>query len=122
MSEPSRAPFDTGLLPEELDPQRPRPFESPWGTLALYSVEGRLLAAQAFCPHLDGPLFQGTLTGTVVTCPWHQWRYDLCSGRRVDAARPPFGRDARPILVFDVERGPSGTLLVRPRDPSDAHP
>ncbi|HVS19290.1 MAG TPA: Rieske 2Fe-2S domain-containing protein [Planctomycetota bacterium] len=118
MSEPADAHFDTGLRPEDLDPERPRLFESPWGTLALYTVEREVLAAQAFCPHLQGPLFQGTLSGATITCPWHQWRYDLRTGRRLDAARPPFGHDARPIRVFAVERTASGTLLVRPRGPS----
>ena len=114
MSEPADAPFDTGLRPGDLDPERPQPLESPWGTLALYRVGDEFLAAQAFCPHLEGPLFQGTLSGPTVTCPWHQWRYDLRTGERVDAACPPFGPDARPILTFTVEEGASGTLWLRP--------
>jgi len=118
MSEPAEAPFDTGLRPEDLDPERPRPVESPWGTLALYLVEGEVLAAEAFCPHLQGPLFQGTLSGSTVTCPWHLWRYELRSGRRVDAACPPFGPDARPIRTYRVERTPAGTLALRPARPA----
>ena len=119
MSQSADAPFDTGLRPEDLDPERPRPLESPWGTLALYTIEREVFVTQAFCPHLEGPLFQGTLSGATITCPWHQWRYDLRTGRRLDAARPPFGRDARPIRVFSVERTASGTLLVRPPGPSE---
>jgi nitrite reductase/ring-hydroxylating ferredoxin subunit len=115
MSVPEPESFDTGLLPADVDPERPRPIATPWGTLALYSVGGEILCAQAFCPHLEGPLFQGTLSGTTVTCPWHQWRFDLRTGARVDAARPPFGPDARPIRTWSVTSSPRGTLVLRSR-------
>jgi nitrite reductase/ring-hydroxylating ferredoxin subunit len=102
-------------VPADVDPDRPRPIETPWGTLALYSIQGEILCAQAFCPHLEGPLFQGTLSGSTVTCPWHQWRFDLRSGRRVDAACPPFGPDARAIRTWSVTRSARGTLVLSPR-------
>jgi nitrite reductase/ring-hydroxylating ferredoxin subunit len=114
MNAPDATRFDTGLRPADVDPERPRPVQSPWGTLALYSIAGELLCTQAFCPHLEGPLFQGTLTGPTVTCPWHFWRYDLRTGRRIDGARPPFGHDARPLRIFAVELSAAGTLVLRP--------
>src|SRR5205807_10289517 len=33
--------------------------------------EGRLFAIAATCSHAGGPLDEGTLEGTRVTCPWH---------------------------------------------------
>lgn len=115
MPAPDPTAFDTGLRPQDVDPDRPRPIATPWGTLALYSIQGQILCAQAFCPHLEGPLFQGTLSAWTVTCPWHQWRFDLRSGRRVDAACPPFGPDARPIRTWSVARSALGTLVLSPR-------
>lgn len=32
------------------------------------------------CPHKKGPLSQGIVHGTSVTCPLHNWKIDLASG------------------------------------------
>lgn len=105
------ASFDTHLRVSDLDPERPELIETPWGSFALYLVEGRVLCAQSFCPHLDGPLFQGTLSGETIACPWHQWRFSLASGRRVDAAGVLSG--GQPCLaVCAVTLGPGGTLVL----------
>ncbi len=32
------------------------------------------------CPHKNGPLSQGIMHGTSVTCPLHGWKIDLTSG------------------------------------------
>ncbi len=34
--------------------------------------------------HRGGPLGEGFLDGTQVTCPWHGWRYDVTSGECVE--------------------------------------
>lgn len=39
------------------------------------------LAISATCPHAGGPLDEGTLTGDVVTCPWHGARFCMRDGR-----------------------------------------
>jgi nitrite reductase/ring-hydroxylating ferredoxin subunit len=105
--------FDTGIAATELDPERPRPIETPWGTMALYSIDGLVHCVQAFCPHLEGPLFEGSLAGSVITCPWHGWRYDVTTGARVDALRARFGEAARPLARCEVSESPRGTLLLR---------
>lgn len=103
-------------LDAQLDLARPRPLETPWGTLALFRVDGQVVCVQAFCPHLEGPLFQGSVAAGEVTCPWHLWRYDLKSGRRTDWKNPRTGQDARGLLVSAVSVGPDGKLiLARPR-------
>jgi len=33
------------------------------------------------CPHRKGPLSQGIVHDTTVTCPLHNWKIDLASGR-----------------------------------------
>jgi len=33
------------------------------------------------CPHNGGPLSEGLVRGTVVTCPWHWSSFDLPTGR-----------------------------------------
>jgi nitrite reductase/ring-hydroxylating ferredoxin subunit len=71
-------------------------------------------AVQSFCPHLDGPLFQGTQSGETITCPWHQWRFSLTSGARLD--QPALLHGGKPRLrVCPVSESASGTLvLARP--------
>jgi nitrite reductase (NADH) small subunit len=48
--------------------------------LALFNVEGSFHAIQAKCLHLGGPLGEGSLEGSVVSCPWHGWQYDVRTG------------------------------------------
>ncbi len=110
---PAPEQHDTGLRPDEVDPERPRPIETPWGTMALYRVTGRILCSQAFCPHLAGPLFQGTLRGSTITCPWHQWRFDLESGLRVDACELGAGPADQGLVRCTVTLSPAGTIVLR---------
>jgi nitrite reductase/ring-hydroxylating ferredoxin subunit len=105
------ANFDTGLRTTDLDPQRPAPIETPWGSFALFVVAGRVHAVQSFCPHLSGPLFQGTQAGDTITCPWHQWRFSLVSGARLDDGAQLFGGKPR-LVVCSVSRSANGTLVL----------
>jgi len=106
-------PVRTGVRRAELDPERPRPFDTPWGSFALYVVSGRLVAAESFCPHILGPLFQGTRSGedaAEVTCPWHGWRYSLRSGACV-ASPEDEGRDSA-IRFLEVRLDGEGQVLL----------
>jgi nitrite reductase/ring-hydroxylating ferredoxin subunit len=113
MADRQSVSFDTGRRPDELDPERPEPFDTPWGSFALYLVEGGPIAVQSFCPHLLGPLFQGTVFAGEVTCPWHGWRFDLATG--LCTHRPEGGvGGVAPLARLQVELGPRGTLVLRP--------
>ena len=48
--------------------------------IALGNVDGDFHACANSCPHADGPLGEGSLEGTVLTCPYHGWRFDLGDG------------------------------------------
>jgi len=51
------------------------------GRQILLSDTGRGLFATANrCPHEGYPLSEGTLQGCVLTCNWHNWKFDLGSG------------------------------------------
>ena len=104
--------FDTGLAREDLDPERPLPIDTPWGSFALYVIDGEVLASQSFCPHLQGPLFQGTIAGDTVVCPWHQWRFSLRTGERIDPLGA-FRRRADALALCAVRVGERGTLVLR---------
>ena len=50
------------------------------GNLAVFNVDGALCATQLTCPHRQGPLNEGTLDGSTVTCPWHGSQFDVRTG------------------------------------------
>ena len=50
-------------------------------SLALYNLGGAIHATDNTCPHRGGSLGEGGLKGSVITCPWHGFQYDVTSGR-----------------------------------------
>lgn len=54
--------------------------------LALAHVKGQYYASTNECPHAHGPLGEGTLDGTVLTCPYHGWKFDLKDGSCLTSA------------------------------------
>jgi len=48
--------------------------------IALFNVEGTYYAIADTCTHADGPLSEGEVQGTKVTCPWHGAEFDLKTG------------------------------------------
>lgn len=49
--------------------------------IALFNVHGKFYALQNECAHRGGPLGDGMLDDNIVTCPWHGWQWDVCSGQ-----------------------------------------
>jgi len=50
------------------------------GDAAVFNVDGRFCATQAKCTHRGGPLSEGRLDGSTVTCPWHGTQFNVCTG------------------------------------------
>ena len=49
--------------------------------VALFRTAGDMIfAIKNACPHKGGPLSEGIVHGTSVTCPLHNWKIDLASG------------------------------------------
>jgi 3-phenylpropionate/trans-cinnamate dioxygenase ferredoxin subunit len=53
------------------------------GEILLARVGEKYYAADSRCPHMKGRLAEGTLEGTVVTCPLHGSQFDLRNGKVV---------------------------------------
>jgi nitrite reductase (NADH) small subunit len=55
-------------------------------TIAVFRTAGdEVFALKDACPHKGGPLSQGIVHGTSVTCPLHNWKIDLASGEALGA-------------------------------------
>lgn len=52
--------------------------------IALFNLGDRFLAVENLCPHRGGPLADGIVSGTVVVCPLHGWKFDLERGSAVN--------------------------------------
>lgn len=48
--------------------------------IALFKQNGKFHAMDNTCLHRGGPLGEGDVEGTTVTCPWHRWEYDMTTG------------------------------------------
>jgi len=61
-----------------------RMFEVDGKQVAVFNCDGKFYAIDNVCKHQGGPLAEGELEGTVVTCPWHGWTYDVTTGQSPD--------------------------------------
>jgi nitrite reductase (NADH) small subunit len=51
--------------------------------VAVFNVSGKFYALRDFCPHRGGPLSEGPIKGSVVTCGWHGWDFNIKDGSSV---------------------------------------
>jgi nitrite reductase/ring-hydroxylating ferredoxin subunit len=67
--------------------------------IAVFLSDGQPYAVDNRCPHMGFPLDKGTVRDGILTCHWHQARFDLESGGTFD----PFADDVRtyPTEVTD---------------------
>ena len=56
--------------------------------IALFNVDGTVYAIGGTCTHRGGPLGEGSLEGTTVTCPWHGANFDVCTGKNLSPPAP----------------------------------
>lgn len=69
--------------------------------VALFNVAGRYFAIDNTCLHRGGPLGDGDVEGSVLTCPWHGWQYDVETGRHL--LDPSIGVRTYPVRVSGDE-------------------
>jgi nitrite reductase/ring-hydroxylating ferredoxin subunit len=66
----------------DLPPGNCRSVDADGFCVAVCNVGGAIYAVDNTCPHAGGPLGEGQLTGELIKCPWHGWRYDVRTGER----------------------------------------
>mgnify|MGYP006286756681 CR=1 FL=1 len=83
------------------------------GLILVTKTQKGLCVCGGECPHYGAPLHEGTLEGTTLTCPWHNARFDVESGKVLD---PPALDD---LETYRVEGDEELTLTgkTEPRIP-----
>ena len=82
-----------------------RCINTPSGKIAVFRTgDDRVFAIDDHCPHKGGPLSQGIVHGTSVTCPLHNWVISLETGKALGADQGctrtiPVKRDGDTILI-----------------------
>lgn len=76
-------------------------------SIAIFNVDGKLYGIDSRCTHVGGPLDQGRLEGSIVTCPWHGSTFDVQTGA---VTRGPA---IKPVRSYRV-RADGDTLVVEP--------
>ncbi len=72
--------LDVGFV-RDIPRRGARQVDTPWLRVALFrTADDRVFALEDRCPHKQGPLSQGIVHGSAVTCPLHNWVIGLESG------------------------------------------
>jgi nitrite reductase (NADH) small subunit len=80
-----------------------RRVATPLGDIAVFRTgDGQIFALRDQCPHKQGPLSEGIVHGTSVTCPLHAWNIDLATGHPTGADA---GKGCAPTVGVRVEDG-----------------
>ncbi len=85
--------------------------------VGVYRLNGRFLALLNRCPHRGGPLCKGGVVTEIsaptpgdirndrsklyVTCPWHNWEFDITTGQSYGSTRGPRAR----LVPVGVKQG-----------------
>lgn len=91
--------------------------------VGVYNIDGSLYAIANYCAHEGAPLCAGYVGGTnefdpetpgwlrhvragrIVRCPWHQWEFDITTGRTVADAR-------KRVRIYQVDIADGEVYLV----------
>ena len=72
--------IDIGAL-GDIPVQGARVVKTVFGCIAIFrTAEDQVFALDDRCPHKGGPLSEGIVHGTSVTCPLHNWVFDMATG------------------------------------------
>jgi nitrite reductase/ring-hydroxylating ferredoxin subunit len=75
--------FVPAMAVAELPPGRGAGVVVGGQAVALFNVGGTFHALAGRCPHRGGPLGEGFLDGPRVSCPWHNYTFDVTTGENV---------------------------------------
>lgn len=96
--------IDIGAL-DDIPREGARLVKAAQGCVAVFrTVDDMVFALDDRCPHKGGPLSEGIVHGTKVTCPLHAWVFDLSTGLAQ-------GADEGAVMTYPV-RIEGGRILI----------
>lgn len=99
--------IDIGAL-ADIPRQGARVVKTASGCVAVFrTLDDRVFALDDRCPHKGGPLSEGIVHGTSVTCPLHNWVFDLNTGTAQ-------GADEGRVATYGI-RVEAGRILIDAR-------
>ena len=90
------AQFNKVVTTDELADQQAILVEVEGQKIALFRVAGGFYALSDTCTHREGPLSEGTVEESEVTCPWHGAKFDIRTGAVLG---PPAGQAVKSYPV-----------------------
>ncbi len=98
--------IDIGAL-DDIPLRGARKVRTKLGCIAIFrTAENTVFATSNTCPHKGGPLNEGIVHGQKVTCPLHNWVFDLETGEAQ-------GADDGRIATYPA-RVEGGRILIDP--------
>ena len=92
---------------EDIPAQGARLIRTTDGCVALFrTADNRVFALDDRCPHKGGPLSEGIVHGASVTCPLHNWVFDLATGEAQ-------GADEGKVRTYPVKVD-NGVIYIAP--------
>jgi nitrite reductase/ring-hydroxylating ferredoxin subunit len=73
--------------------------------ILVVNVEGKFYAVSNRCPHMNYPLYLGSLNGEIITCGFHYAKFDITTGK---ALSPPA---KEPLKTFKIRIQNSAVLV-----------
>lgn len=83
----------------DVPPGQGRVVDVAGRSLALFNTGSGYYAMDNACVHRGGPLGEGDLDGTTVTCPWHGWRWSVVTGE--NANNPSVKAACYPVTLVE---------------------
>ena len=87
---------------KDIAPGQAVAVEAQGQRIAVFNVNGAFYAIADTCTHRGGPLSQGKVEGSTVTCPWHGATFDIRTGT-VLTPPAPAGVASYKVVVEDGE-------------------
>ena len=69
------------------------------------NVDGKIFCLDARCTHAGAPLAEGSLSGEVLTCPWHYSQFNIISGLVIR------GPAYKPLKGYPVEERENSVFI-----------
>ncbi len=102
------------LASEDLD-AGPKVVKHESHQIAVFRSGNEIYACNNRCPHEGYPLAEGTLSdGCVLTCNWHNWKFDLSSGETLiggDRLRRYPAREENGKIFVDLSPPPASDII-----------